>query len=102
MNLLQFYQKLTKAEDGTSLVLPAPIETSVDERDALAARLLLWLMEEMPDGATQVDLEDVLEAARLWAVFGASIINGEQDTTPESIQEFLTQPAGGADNGNKD
>lgn len=63
------------AEDGGELTLsPGPIILKIGPQDIRAARLLLWMQEELlPEDATYGDMEDVLDAAKWWGTFWASI-----------------------------
>lgn len=69
-----FYEQLkqvTETEDFT--LSPGPLTIRVNQHDATAASLLLWLYQEMPDDATQGDLVEVLDSARWWAGFWAAL-----------------------------
>lgn len=63
-----------------------PIDIQVGPHDALAAKLLLWLQEQMADNATEGDLEDVLDAAKWWTVLFASMYkaDGKQKSASEA------------------
>ena len=69
-----FYEKLKQVRGTEDLTLsPGPLTVRVNQHDATAAALLLWLYHEMPDDATQGDLIEVLDSARWWAGFWASL-----------------------------
>lgn len=76
-----FYKRLAQGVDPNSLITlsPGPIRLRIGPQDALAAKLLLWLVEQMPEDATQGDMDDVLESARYWSMFWASL---ERDGEP--------------------
>ncbi len=42
----------------------------INKQDAMAAKLLLWLVEQMPDDATVGEMDDVLDAAKFWSKIG--------------------------------
>lgn len=71
----QFYNDLANRIDGPSLLTlsPGPVKLAVNKQDAMAARMLLWLVEAMPDDATVGDMEDVLDAAKFWSTFWSSL-----------------------------
>ena len=74
MRVKDFYENLSQVTASTELTLsPGPVTLKVNAQDALAARLLLWLEQEMPPDATQGDLDDVLDAAKWWATFWAAM-----------------------------
>ena len=74
MRVKDFYEGLSQVTASTELTLsPGPVTLKVNAQDALAARLLLWLEQEMPPDATQGDLDDVLDAAKWWATFWAAM-----------------------------
>ena len=56
-------------ENDVLTIRPGPHRAAVSWHDGIAARLLLWLQEEMPDDATVSDLESVLISAMYWDVF---------------------------------
>ena len=66
--------RLKEIEAGkTTLTLsPGPFSLRVGKSDVQAAKLLLWLQEEMPDDVTFGEFEDVLIAAIWWVHFLAS------------------------------
>lgn len=74
MKVKDFYEGLSRLTASTELTLsPGPVTLKVNVQDALAARLLLWLEQEMSPDATQGDLDDVLDAAKWWATFNRSL-----------------------------
>ena len=74
MRVKDFYEGLSRVTASTELTLsPGPVTLKVNAQDTLAARLLLWLEQEMPPDATQGDLDDVLDAAKWWATFWAAM-----------------------------
>lgn len=70
MTPTEFYKQLQNYENDTSIKLPVPIK--VGPSDAMAGKLILWLFEQMPEGATQGDIEAVLDSAKWWIIFWAS------------------------------
>ena len=60
-----FFKQLSIALPGVAPV--PPLQIKFGEADIMAAKLLLWLQEEMPD-ATTGDFEDILDAAKWWRV----------------------------------
>jgi hypothetical protein len=72
----EFYEKLQTVTEPSEMTLsPGPLVIKVNEHDAMASRLILWLQEQMPDEATVKDLFDVLDAAHWWASFWTSLGN---------------------------
>jgi hypothetical protein len=69
MNLRQLYARLSEVQDSSVVTLTAPIPLVVGSADGMAAKLLLWLVDELPPTATNKDLEDVLHAAVWWNTF---------------------------------
>lgn len=51
---------------------------NVSKEDAMAAKLMLWLEEQMPDD-TLWDVFEVLDAAHWWATFWTSLSRGEAE-----------------------
>lgn len=75
MNAKEILTKLETIQGPARIELGAgPLRLKINEHDALAARLLNWLGEQLPEDATQGDLEDVLDSARWWAVFLGSLV----------------------------
>lgn len=72
----EFYEELTHAQQGDAVRLDIDARLKVGAADAMAARLLLWLEEAMPEDATQGDLDNVLDAAKWWSTFWASLKRG--------------------------
>ena len=76
MNEQEFCEWLANDHPGKSTVLtlkPGPVKLRSDMADKLAGQLLLWLFAQMPDEATTGDLLDVLDCARWWHFFWASL-----------------------------
>lgn len=70
MKLPEVLEGLQAIEEPTKVTLsPGPFVANCDWHDAIAAKLLLWLYDEMPEDATYGDLEDVLLATLWWAQF---------------------------------
>ncbi len=69
-----FLKKLATIEGPTEIRLsPGPLDIKANVADALAAKLILWLYDEMPEDATSGDMLNVLDAARWWAAFWFSL-----------------------------
>jgi len=74
MTPIDFYEKLRQVTETENLTLsPGPLTIRVNQHDAMAATLLLWLYQEMPEDATQGDLIEVLDSAKWWASFWAAL-----------------------------
>jgi hypothetical protein len=73
MNRRDFYRRLAQAKELSVATIETPFPLVISEHDGTAARLLLWLVDQMPPGATEQDLEDVLSAAVWWNTFLASM-----------------------------
>ena len=70
----EFYGQLGQVTETEDMTLsPGPMTLRVSRHDAMAARLLLWLYQEMPEGAIQGDLTKVLDSAKWWATFWATL-----------------------------
>lgn len=70
----EFYEKLQLVTgQNTTTLSPGPLKIGVSQSDAMAARLILWLEQVMPDEATIGDLLDVLAAATWWVTFWSSL-----------------------------
>jgi len=79
MKPTEFYDRLQAVTESSTLALsPGPLVVKVGVADAMAARLLLWLYEEMPEEATIGDMFDVLDAAHWWATFWSSLVNSDE------------------------
>jgi len=75
----EFYEQLAKVTEQMNITLsPGPFKVNVNSHDAMAAKLILWLEEQMPEDATTGDLFDVLDAAHWWATFWLSHRRTEQ------------------------
>lgn len=62
-----FFEDLSQS---TPRIVPAPqVPIKIGVADIMAARLLLWLGDQLPEDATVGDFEDVLDAAKWWHVF---------------------------------
>ena len=94
MKPIEFYDRLqTITESSTLSLAPGPLVIKVGVADAMAAKLLLWLYDEMPEGATVGDMFDVLDAAHWWATFWSSLVDSEE------VSE--EQAAAGGERGNR-
>jgi hypothetical protein len=52
----------------------------------MAARLLLWLIEEMPENSTQGDLKGVLDAAKWWSIFWVAAFKAKMESQSNSTR----------------
>ena len=78
----EFFQEMQQTEPAAVLtVSPGPLAIKTDWHDALAARLLLWLNDELPPDATAEDLHEVLDAAKWWWQFWDSLVVPEEDVS---------------------
>ncbi len=74
MKVASFYAQLAKVAKPSLLTLSdGELEIRVNKHDAAAAELLLWLTEHLPEDATVGDQFEVLDAAKWWATFFASV-----------------------------
>lgn len=78
MNRRDFYHKLAEVQGQSTVTVEAPLPLVVSAHDGLAARLLLWLVDQMPAEATEGDMDDVLDAARWWHTFLGSLQYAEK------------------------
>jgi len=79
MKPTEFYDRLQTVTESSTLALsPGPLVVKVGVADAMAAKLLLWLYNEMPENATVRDMFDVLDAAHWWATFWSSLSDSEE------------------------
>lgn len=88
MKIKDILSDLSKVEQLTTVsIAPGPAVISAGVSDAMAAKLLLWLYEQLPEEATSQDLHDVLDAAKWWTTFLESVRYAET--------RLLTPRAGG-------
>lgn len=67
-----FYQSIQSITQPTTITLsPGPFIAVITQHDAIAAKLLLWLEDHMPEDATIRDLIEVIDAAQWWTTFWA-------------------------------
>ena len=84
MDMRTFCEKLSEVNGPQTLTLtPGPAVFRVGKQDGMAARLLLWLVANLPADATQGDLDDVLDAAKWWSTFWASL---PEDAAPPPVR----------------
>ena len=70
MNMGETLEKLSQIDCSSVITMsPGPYQAAVSYKDGIAARLLLWLAEVMPDDATTGDVEDVLTSALWWHIY---------------------------------
>ena len=75
MKVASFYTQLAAiTKPGILTLSDGKLEIKVREADAMAAYLLLWLAEHLPEDATVGDQFEVLDAAKWWATFFASVV----------------------------
>jgi hypothetical protein len=70
----EFWQQIATLETKEVITLaptPAgePLTMLACAADAWAARLMLWLIEQLPPETTQGELEDILDMTKWWAQF---------------------------------
>lgn len=65
-----YLENLSKQTLGEISLPDLPI--SVGKSDIMAAKLLLWLDEQMPN-AIQIELDEVLNSAKWWSTYWASV-----------------------------
>lgn len=83
----EFYQSLAQSDLAQSEphIVPVPsLPIKIGPQDIIAARLLLWLEKQMPEDATQGDLDDVLDAAKWWNTFFDSAFAAAVHEAPKS------------------
>ncbi len=73
MTQKEFYEFLATATGTGTLDFGDSIQLRIGPQDALAAKLLLWLADVMPDDATLGQMDDALDAAKWWMTLFASI-----------------------------
>ncbi len=54
---------------GLLTIYPGPVRMNVGPADMEAAKLILWLLEQLPDEATYGQVDDILDAAKWWMAF---------------------------------
>lgn len=64
-----FFRELSRSQPGSMTLSPGPFRVEIGLNDALAARLILWLVKQLPADATQGDVEEILDSAKWWSVF---------------------------------
>jgi len=69
----EFYEFLATTTGTSTLDFGDSIQLRIGPQDALAAKLLLWLINAMPDNATTGQMDDALDAAKWWMTFWASM-----------------------------
>jgi hypothetical protein len=81
-----FYNHIQTIDQSTIITLsPGPFAIKVNQHDAMAAKLLLWLEDQMPEDATIHDLTETLNAAQWWSTFWSSLVRQpkEQQEPPQ-------------------
>lgn len=79
----EFYQQISEVDERTRITLaPGPLEMIASREDGLAGRLVLWILQEMPD-LTQGELEEVLQTALWWSRFWACMYAADHKKQPE-------------------
>jgi len=75
----EFYKHLQSINQSTTITLsPGPFAIKVGKYAALAAKLLLYLEDQLPEDATIGDLIQVLDAAQWWNTFWSSLVRQPQ------------------------
>jgi len=89
----EFYESLQIVTESSEITLsPGPLAIKVGEHDAMAAKLLLWLQEQMPDDAIVGDLFDVLDAAHWWVTFWTSLPHKDDEKAVTTAQASAFAP----------
>lgn len=90
MKPVEFYQEIQHIQKPDTIVSlsPGPFRIKADWHDAYAAKLLLWLTEQMPVNATVGDLYDILDAAKWWSTFWDS--QSDSETSIAGIDNNLS------------
>lgn len=88
MTIKEFYQAMAEAKPHMTSM--PPIKIGIGPADIMAAKLLIWLHEQLSDDTTWGDLEDILDAAKWWVVFWASATTATKkmeqiDASPEQV-----------------
>jgi hypothetical protein len=60
----EILESIASAENGG--VIEMPVRIAISKSDAMGAKLLLWLVEQMPEEWTSGDMHDALDAAKWW------------------------------------
>lgn len=69
-----FYEHIQSIDQPQVTLSPGPFIIKVSQHDAMAAKILLWLEDQMPEDATIHDLTKVLDAAQWWSTFWSSLV----------------------------
>lgn len=70
MNLSEALEVLQSIKEPTEVDLsPGPFIANCNWQDAVAAKLLVWMLQEMPEDATYGNAERVLTSALWWLQF---------------------------------
>jgi hypothetical protein len=73
MTFIEFLQNLSKVQKPAMAKLaPGPLSVNINDHDGIAASLLLWLHDELPDDATFDDMDEIIDAAKWWLTLFAS------------------------------
>lgn len=83
MTANEFFRQLSEMGDEIEAdkvltISPGPIELYIGKQDVLAAKLTLWIEEQLPEDATFGDLEDVLLAALWWSHFWEALLRRDE------------------------
>lgn len=88
MSPKEFYERMATLTERELLTLhPGPFAFIATPADALASRLMLWLISEMPPDSTQGDLEEVLQMALWWAQFWNMVRAGDIERQAQATTE---------------
>jgi len=87
----EFYQRLSTLTEKEVITLsPGPIKIIAYPADALAAKMVLWLLEQLPEDATEGDAEDVIDMAKWWIMFWHMLHQAEKQlNADEATQQEL-------------
>lgn len=78
MTPIEFFERLSgrleeiRAGKNELTLSPGPMPLMIGEQDVYAARLILWLLDQMPDDVTFGEVEDIVIAALWWLHFWAA------------------------------
>ena len=65
-----FFELMQSGNMKKEISLPFPLELGTS--DILAAELILWLIDKMPEG-TIGDINNVLDSAKFWHIYWSSV-----------------------------
>lgn len=85
----EFYEKLSGLKPGVVTLSPGPFRIGLGESDPLAAKLILWIRDELlPEDATIGDALDILDMARWWLIFWHGLELAQETITKHNLVEW--------------